>query len=149
MSMRTDLVVTDRRGKVSRTRIYSMVHGVNTPTPGYMRAALERQASLSGHNPPITIIAANSSLLFFSLLKNTVLPQVRIEFYRPDPSGSGEMEQYYTIILTDAVITSNGLSFVRAPLSERNNGAEQIAIAYQKIEWAYNTSHSDSWSSSE
>ncbi len=111
---------------------------------------MEGLPNSSGQHRPITVIAANPSLLFFSLLKNTVLPQVRIDFYRPDPSGSGESQQFYTIILIDATITSQGLRFVPEAFSEAVRSAEQIAIAFRDIQWVYNAPSADhDWSSQE
>ncbi len=150
MSQQTGLVVVERSGKVSRTQVYVVNLGGTPRTESSMRYAVQLQAGSNAQHPPITVIAANPSLLFFCLLQNTVLPQVRLEFYRPDPSGTGEMQQFYTIVLTDAMMRSRGRRFVPESSTEKGGVAEEIEISFQKIAWEYGAAtaaHNDPWSS--
>ncbi len=140
------LVVIDGCGRRKETPVYSVEFGCSS-TPESARWMIKASGD-RGHQP-ITVTAANPSSLFFSLLKSVLLPQVQIEFYRPAPSGSGTLEQFYTIILFDAVITSNGRRIVPVSFSKSVHLAEQIQIAFQRIEWAYvsgGVQSADDWS---
>lgn len=78
---------------------------------------------------PISItkpIDKSTPLLMQVLVTNDILPTCTLEFYRR--SETGETENYYTIKLTNATISSIVCDVANF---------ETISFTYQKIEWTY------------
>jgi type VI secretion system secreted protein Hcp len=78
-----------------------------------------------------------SPLLLKVLCTNEHLTEVVFFFWRPDPSGTGEEEQYYTIKLTKATISSMRTFFPHTRIKENDvlKHMEEVSFIYQKIEW--------------
>ena len=73
-----------------------------------------------------------SPLLFEALNKGETLPNIELKLYRT--SYAGKPEQYFTIILTDAIITS----------IQTANSVENIDFRYRKIELRHEASSTSS-----
>ena len=83
---------------------------------------------------PLTItkeIDKSTPLLFNVLTTNENLPEFKLEFYRPSPTGATEM--YYTIELVNANIAS--ISSFQS--SSSSLPREHISFVYEKIIWTW------------
>jgi type VI secretion system secreted protein Hcp len=71
------------------------------------------------------------------LTTNEVLTEVGLLFYKADPAG--HESQFFTIKLTNAVVTSIELEMPnsRHPDTMTLETCEQVAFVYQKIEWTW------------
>jgi type VI secretion system secreted protein Hcp len=78
-----------------------------------------------------------SPLLFTVLCTNENLTEVVFKFWRP--SMSGKEEQYYTIKLTNANITSMKTFFPHTRIAENTHlgHMEEVSFTYRKIEWTF------------
>lgn len=84
-----------------------------------------------------------SPLLYNALVTNENIVAWELQFWRPalgmaGPAGGTE-EQYYTVKLTNANITSIDLKMLntRDPNLAKFAEYEEIAFTYQKIEWTW------------
>ena len=85
---------------------------------------------------------------------NENLPEVQIQYWTPNikaATGVGSEYQYYTVTLSNAVITSirHVMLNNRNPELQRYPAHEEIALAYQKITWTWTDggiTYSDDWS---
>jgi type VI secretion system secreted protein Hcp len=103
---------------------------------------------------PVTItkrIDRSSPILHAALCNNEVV-EVTIKFYRPNPSGDGTTEQFYTIELKGGRISSiKTLSPNCVDDSTSNLPAmEEVSLVFGEITWKYssgdaNTEHTDQW----
>jgi len=81
--------------------------------------------------------------LYDALIKNEVLTDVTIKFWRPSAdragAGAGAEQQYFTIALTNAHITE--IAFVSADTQDATKAAEvpyeAVQLVYQKISWTW------------
>lgn len=83
-----------------------------------------------------------SPLLMKALSENQVADG-EFKFYRPNPTGDGTTEQFYTIKFTGGRVMSYNL--------ETGVGGEEevVEFSFQKISWTYTNggvTHEDSWS---
>lgn len=83
-------------------------------------------------------IDKSSPLLAKALANNEVI-EAEFRFYRPDPSGNGSTQHFYTIHVTQA-----GLSTVRPlvqstidPDTSGFPALEEVELAYRSITWTY------------
>jgi len=113
------------------------------------RDAATGQATGKRQHEPLVITKAidkSTPLLFQALVTNENLPEVTIEFYRPQANGTESL--YYKIKLTNATISSLHQS------DEGKNGLkpyETLELVFQKIETTWTDggiTASDDWSSS-
>lgn len=88
------------------------------------------------------------------LLSKAIVENQRIDatfkFYRPNPSGDGTTEQFYTIEIEDGRIDSikQVLPDVMIPISTGHPPMEEVRIVFNKITWTFvptGASHADSW----
>jgi len=73
------------------------------------------------------------------MITNERLDEVEIRFWRPNPTGAGEEQHYFTILLGDAFIVGITPSF---PVNFRPETAhdpfmETVAFSYRTITWTY------------
>jgi type VI secretion system Hcp family effector len=136
----------------------AMVHGMNqgmiSITPGNMRFSIESPRENRRANPLTFTVVFDPAIYHFfnSLGSNKVFPRFVLDFWRPDPKGSGNNEVFYKIILTDAVITSLKRKFgpnaPEAPSQYRTNGFLDIQLIFQRITWVCGgggTKAADAW----
>jgi len=94
----------------------------------------------------------SSPLLMKALCENQAL-KAEFKFYRPNPSGDGTTEQFYTVALTDARISSiRQISpDALAPAANASPPVEEIHFVFHSINWTFNPTgaqHEDKWSHS-
>ena len=95
------------------------------------------------HRPIVITKALDQATpkLYDALIKNEVLTDVTIKFWRPSAgaAGAGAEQQYFTIKLTNAHITE--ISFVSANNQDPAKAAEvpyeTVQLVYQKISWTW------------
>jgi len=148
------------QAKTTRAQVYGMSYGLKMLTPRNLSYAIKLdvgtgQASGKRQYPPLIIrkeIDPSSPLLFTSLT-GQVLPAVNLKFYRTDRSGSGSEENFYTIILSNAVITRNQRRILPMrdwrPQSIGQGDLEEVEFTFQKIEFGHETASTtaeDDWS---
>jgi type VI secretion system secreted protein Hcp len=80
------------------------------------------------HKPVVVTkrIDKSTPLLYQGIVTNKNFPTVRLEFYQRNDTG--EVENYYTILLTNASIAS---------VRSESPHFEEISFVYQKIEWTF------------
>ncbi len=132
-------------------RVYGLSYGTTEVTP----RQLNQPILFSGarRNPPLLLkreLDASFTAQFGSVL-GQVLPTVNLNFYRVDPSGSGEMQVFYVITLSSAIISR--AAWMVLPVHERTRfverQVEEIEIAYRGFDSsvpAYVATTSDDWS---
>lgn len=105
---------------------------------------------------PFTVVKTTDKatpLLYTALCTNESLPEVSIEFWKPQVkagAGTGAEVQYYTVKLTNAGIASITAMMpnVEDPAQQRFDMQEEVAFTYQKIEWIWrdgNITAMDDW----
>jgi type VI secretion system secreted protein Hcp len=90
-----------------------------------------------------------SPLLHKALVENQRIDGI-FKFYRPNPTGDGTTEQFYTIELEDGRIDSikQILPDVMIPISTGHPPMEEVRIVFNRITWTFvptGASHADSW----
>lgn len=91
-----------------------------------------------------------SPLLMKALTKNESL-EGSFKFYRPNPKGTGETEQFYTVDIKGGRIASvrQLVPDTMAPDSAGLPPLEEVQFVFDTITWTYvstGASHPDSWS---
>lgn len=85
-----------------------------------------------------------SPLLMKALSQNQVV-EAELRFYRPNPTGDGTTEHYYTIKLTNARIAS-----VEHASDASSPPMEEVTFVFHTIQWTYTNggvTHEDTWDS--
>jgi type VI secretion system secreted protein Hcp len=102
---------------------------------------------------PITICKRidKSSPLLAKALCNNELTEGVFKFYRPNPSGDGTTEQYFTIEFKEGRVASiRRLSpDVIAPATTNVPATEEVSFVFSYIRWTYEPGgieHIDHWS---
>jgi type VI secretion system secreted protein Hcp len=94
------------------------------------------QASGKRQHKPFTItkeIDKSSPLLFKALVDGEVIPSLELKLFRPNPSGDGTTQNYYTIELQNVRVSS-----ITKPLNpEPSHPVEEISFVFQKIKWTW------------
>jgi type VI secretion system secreted protein Hcp len=81
------------------------------------------------HNLSITkVLDVTSPLLFDHCVTGDILPEVTLAYDKPVKDAQ---EDYYQIIMTDALITSIGQS------GSQDNPSESVTFAFQKVKLGY------------
>lgn len=122
-----------QNGHENESAIMSYDYGTATP--------LNQAGQISGQrsHQPLRVtkhLDKSSPLLFEASNKGETLTTVELKMYRT--SYAGKQEHYYTIVLTDAVISS---------LNSSSNGSEPIealSFSYRKIELRHETASTSS-----
>lgn len=106
---------------------------------------------------PLTIVKPidKATPLLMKLLTNNESATVTLKFFRADSStvgGGGKPEQYYTITLTNAAVSSirDWKPNTRDVSADRAGDLEEISFTYQKITWTWTDggiTHEDDWES--
>ncbi len=146
--IRGDSTVTslNREGTIEA---FQLEHAVHVPTERSGMSTEERSHS------PIKIVKRidrSSPLLHQALCNNEEL-EVTIRFYRPNPAGDGTTEQYYTIRLTQARVSSIKTISPNTihDLSSNEPPMEEVSFVFGTINWTYEPDgieHEDAWRSS-
>jgi type VI secretion system secreted protein Hcp len=143
--IRGDSSVTshDREGKIEA---FDLEHTVSVP------AEASGMATGSRSHSPIKItkrIDRSSPLLHQALCNNEEL-EVTIRFYRPNPDGDGTEEQFYTISLRQARISSIKTISPNTIMDVTANqpAMEVVSFVFGTINYTYvrdGTEHEDEW----
>lgn len=95
-------------------------------------------------------IDKSSPLLLRALTRNEVIDGT-FRFYRPNPSGDGTTEHYYTVEIRNGLIT--GLRTlspnVLDPQAAQLPPTEEVSFVFHSITWTYENggvTHADEWS---
>jgi type VI secretion system secreted protein Hcp len=72
------------------------------------------------------------------------------KFFRPNPSGDGTTEQFYTVVLKEGNISSvrQHVPSTITPASAAEPPMEEVAFVFKTIRWTYTNGgveHEDSW----
>jgi type VI secretion system secreted protein Hcp len=95
-------------------------------------------------------IDASSPLLFKALVENQRIDGT-FRFYRPDPSGDGQTQQFYTITIEGGRVESikQVSEDLQTPNQVMQPPMEEVAFVFHTISWTYmptGVTHEDSWS---
>jgi type VI secretion system secreted protein Hcp len=101
---------------------------------------------------PIVIrkrIDKSSPLVMKALCENQVIEAV-FKFFRPNPTGDGTTEQFYTVSIKKARVNSIKLVSpdVFVPTSTAEPATEEITFVFHSIDWtitAGGVTHADTW----
>jgi type VI secretion system secreted protein Hcp len=102
---------------------------------------------------PIVItkrIDKSSPILMKALTDNQSL-EAEFKFFRPNPSGDGTTEQFYTVVLKDARISEikQHVPDAFSPAAHAAPPMEEVQFVFHTINWTFNPSgaqHEDKWS---
>jgi type VI secretion system secreted protein Hcp len=94
-------------------------------------------------------IDASSPLLAKALCNNEVI-EGSFKFFRPNPSGDGTTEQFFTVDIFEGRISHihRFSPDVIDPASALEPPTEEVGFVFQKIKWAYiptGGEHEDNW----
>ncbi len=94
-------------------------------------------------------IDKSTPLLYKALANNEVIDG-NVQVLRPNPSGDGTTEQFYTIEFTNGRVASFKAVSPDSidPASATHPPLEEISFVFQTISWTYEPSgvmHQDSW----
>lgn len=95
-------------------------------------------------------IDCSSPLLWQAMTKNTVL-EGAFKFFRPNPTGDGTTEQFYTVEIKGAYISSmkQVIDDTLTPARSYEPPLEEIELIFHDIMWTYTktgATHTDTWS---
>jgi type VI secretion system secreted protein Hcp len=101
---------------------------------------------------PIVIrkrIDKSTPLIYKALCNNEVMEGV-FKFFRPNPTGDGTTQQFYTIEFKEGRVSSFDAVSPDCidPASSNNPPLEEVAFVFHTISWTYEDggiSHVDSW----
>jgi type VI secretion system secreted protein Hcp len=90
-----------------------------------------------------------SPLIYKALCENQVIDGV-FKFFRPNPTGDGTTEQFYTIEIKKGRVASFNATSPDCiePASSNDPPLEEIAFVFHTISWTYTNggvSHEDAW----
>jgi type VI secretion system secreted protein Hcp len=135
-------------GREGSIEAFELEFGVRTSQDPFRGSAGERIYS------PITIKKRidRASPDLHKMLCNNEPIEVTFRFYRPNPTGDGTTEQFYTIELKQARISS--IKTISPNSIEDRTAAlpamEEVSFVFGEITWRYssgdvNTEHQDQW----
>jgi len=129
----SSILSLDRENKIVG---YQYTHNLYLPTDAVSGQATGRRV----HTPLTILIQFDKSapLLHWSFVNQENLLEVTMRFYRPDPEGSGQEEQYFTVKLDNAHIISIH------DFQPNNQNPEtymplvlELSFSYQQITWTW------------
>ena len=94
-------------------------------------------------------IDKSSPLLMKALCENTVIEST-FKFFRPNPTGDGTTEQFYTVAFKQGRIASINqyVSDVIVPATSTEPPLEEVSFVFHTISWTYTNggvTHEDTW----
>jgi type VI secretion system secreted protein Hcp len=94
-------------------------------------------------------IDKSTPLIAKSLVENQVIEGI-FKFFRPNPTGDGTTEQFYTIKITKGRVASQRqwVPDTIVPASSLEPPLEEVAFVFHTIEWTYTNggiTHQDTW----
>jgi type VI secretion system secreted protein Hcp len=137
-------------GRENTIECLKFEHTVQTP-----RETGSGMATGKRVHSPITITKRydrSTPLLYKALAQNEKI-DATIKFYRPNPTGDGTTEQFFTIELKNGRISSikSLLPYVLDPNTSMSPNLEEVSFVYQTIIWTYvptGATHDDDWTQS-
>ncbi|WP_342374359.1 type VI secretion system tube protein Hcp [Myxococcus stipitatus] len=95
-------------------------------------------------------IDKSSPLLAKALVENQKI-DAEFKFYRPNPTGDGTTEQFYTVSIKDGRIAGlkQTLPDTFLPATSQQPPLEELTFVFHTISWTYTNggvTHEDSWS---
>ena len=103
------------------------------------------------HDPIVIVkrIDKSSPLLAKALCLNEVIEGV-FKFFRPNPTGDGTTEQFYTIKITKGRVASHKqwVPDTINPASTNAPPLEEVSFVFHSIEWTFTdggVTHADTW----
>ncbi len=123
-------------GREDTELIYSLEHVVEAPRDPHTGRSTGKRV----HRPVVIVkeIGLTSPLFFKALVTNELLT-VSFQWYRPNPSGDGTDEQFYTVKLERANLVNfkNLLAHTHAAQGEHTPPLEELQFSYEKITVTY------------
>jgi len=94
-------------------------------------------------------IDKSSPLISKALCENQVI-EGTFKFFRPNPTGDGTTEQFYTIVIKKGRVASQRLWVpdTIVPASSTEPPLEEVTFVFHSIDWTYTNggiTHSDTW----
>jgi len=94
-------------------------------------------------------IDKSSPLIYKALVENTVI-EGTFKFFRPNPSGDGTTEQFYTVVIKRGRVAAvdQTVRDVLDPASHNEPPIEEVAFVFHTISWTYTNggvTHEDTW----
>lgn len=118
-------------------------HNINTVRDPHSGHATGRRV-----HEPIVIrkrIDKSSPLIAKALVENTKI-DASFKFYRPNPTGDGTTEQFYTVSIKDGRVA--GLKQLLPPRESPEAPLEEVTFTFHTINWTFTNggvTHEDSW----
>ena len=94
-------------------------------------------------------IDKSSPLLCKALVENQVI-EAKFKFFRPNPTGDGTTEQFYTVAFKQGRISSQKqiVPDTMVPATSTDPALEEITFVFHTIAWTYTNggvTHEDTW----
>ncbi|MDO9020160.1 MAG: type VI secretion system tube protein TssD [Deltaproteobacteria bacterium] len=95
-------------------------------------------------------IDKSSPLLCKALVENQVI-EAKFKFFRPNPTGDGTTEQFYTVEIKQGRIASQKqiVPDTIVPATATDPALEEVTFVFHTISWTYTNggvTHEDTWS---
>lgn len=141
---------SEKEGREDTSDVFEIEHHIHQP----VEPTTGQATGVRIHSPMRIVKVVDKATPGFhkALCTGQNLAEVKLDFYRIDPSTRAEAK-YYTITMKNARIVDirpyMPMSFV--PSNESYRHMEQVSMTYEEIEWAWlpdSAVESDSWRSS-
>lgn len=134
--------------RADSSEILEVHHSVHKPTD--TQSGRPTGARVHGPLKVLKRIDKATPLLYKALTQNQNLPALELRWYRPDPTGDGEIQHFFTTKLTDALVSKQlaWLPNTQNPDEAMYSPQEWIEFNYRTITWTYvdgGIEHEDSW----
>ena len=134
--------------RVDSSEVIEVHHEVRKPTDAQMGRATG--ARVHGPLRILKRIDKATPLLFKALTQNQRLPKLELKWYRPDPTGSGEIQHFYTVTIQDAMCSriEAWLPNTMAEGESHYTPMEWVEFNYRVINWRWEDGgieHEDAW----
>ncbi|HLA64738.1 MAG TPA: type VI secretion system tube protein TssD [Rhodothermales bacterium] len=157
MALEAALFYTDAQGIVGEntisvradsSEIVEVHHTVHKPTD--TQSGRPTGARVHGAIKILKRIDKATPLLYKALTQNQNLPKLELKWYRPDPAGNGEIQHFYTIEFSDALVSKQEawLPNTMVPEQAMFSPMEWVEFNYRTIIWRYEDGgieHEDAW----
>jgi type VI secretion system secreted protein Hcp len=114
------------------TKVFELKHGVAQPRDKHTGRSTGKRI----HQPFVVLkeLDACSPLLYQALCTNELMT-VTFRFYRPNPDGDGKEEQFFTVVIEEANLTSyeGKLPFTLGEDTDALPPLEELVFSYRKV----------------
>lgn len=146
MALEAALFYTDAQGitgdntiaaRADSSEVVELHHEVMKPTD--RQSGRPTGARVHGPMRILKRIDKATPQLYNALARNMDLPNLELRWYRPDPTGSGEIQHFYTIVLEHALVSRIEAWLPNSQVAEQAafTPMEWVEFNYRRITWRF------------